>query len=99
MGEVCPSQPISTQSVAPVAVARLRGGLHAGQSCHVGVILSGGGEWIWTEHSGKNPVVLSGSSNVKCFSLMKGTSCQVGVSFKPVEGKHAEADSVRMFNS
>lgn len=45
---VCPSQLISPQSAAPAAVARLQGGLQAGQSCHGGVVLSGGGEWIWT---------------------------------------------------
>ena len=29
----------------------------------------------------------SGSSDLKCFDLMQGTGCQVGVSCKPVEGE------------
>lgn len=51
MRRVCPSQLISPQSTAPAVVARLQGGLQAEQSCHVGVILSRGGEWIWREHT------------------------------------------------
>lgn len=35
---------------------------------------------------------------VKCFRLMQGTSCQVGLSFKPVAGRRVEAGVVRMFN-
>lgn len=93
-----PSQLISPQSAAPAAVARLQGGLQAGQCCYVGVILSREGEWIWREHREKNPVAMSGSSDLKGLSLMQGTSCQVGVSFKPVKGRHVEAVVVRMFN-
>lgn len=49
------------------------------------MILSRGGEWIWRQHRGKNPVAMSGSSDLKWLGLMQGTSCQVGVSFKSVE--------------
>lgn len=82
MRRVCPSQLISPQSAAPAAVARLQGGLQAGQSCHGGVVLSGGGEWIWTaaQRRGSRRRVGLGCEVLRF--RCGGTSCQVGESFK-----------------
>lgn len=99
-GRVCPSQLISPQSAAPAAVARLQGGFTSRQSCHVGVILfffeaeevSGfGGSTVERILIPRQALQMS-----SVVSVTQCTGCQVGVNFKPVEGRRVE--DVRMFH-
>lgn len=74
---------------------QVAGGLQAGQSCHGGVVLSGGGEWIWEAAQWRGS---SRCVGLGCEVLRFRCGAQVARLESVLRGRRVEADVVRMFN-